>query len=342
MKPGIHTIIFCIFCVTTHLLAEIKLIKKDDLTLSLGLKAAMNGEIDYREVAAGFVVDAAKISLSSTYKKRLKFFLSVDPSKPNSSSKSGYSEPLDKLYLQYTGKKRGLKIRVGQFKVPFGHEQFQGMEERSLIKHRKTTREICPDLDRGIMFSKRKINDKFSFYTGVFNGTSVEQSLNAITLLVPGKFQYDKKFTNTKLTIGFNTFLRANYPYNWNLKYRWANGIYSELGIKTKKGNKVKLLGEFIEKLDFRDLSSSTKAWELGGFLITSYRNGNWEPALYAELYDKNINVEDYNDKILMGTGLNLHFLEDKLRLSMQIEYEHLPHMDDDNVIAVLSLRGFL
>lgn len=337
---GKSVALLVLLCVAT-IWSDVKIVKKENLKLSLGIDAAFNGEINYREVEAGFVVDAAQISLSSVYKKRLKLFLSIDPSKPNSSSKSGYTKPLEKLYLQWQTK-RNLRIRAGQFKLPFGHEEFQSLEERALITHRKSTREIAPGLDRGIMFYGKEVGGWFTYYTGVFNGTSVEQSLNSITLLLPVKVQLSKEFDRFHLTAGYNSYFRTHYPYNWNLKYRWANGIFTELNIKTTKDNRLTFLAEFLEKLDFRDLKSSQKPWELGGFLIASYRKGNIEPVLFGELYNRDVTVDDLGDKQLFGAGLNVHFFEDHLRMSVQLEYERLPYGEEDNIIALLSLRGFL
>jgi len=321
--------------------SDIKIARNDDFKLTLGVDAAFNGEIEYDEVAAGFVIDAAKISLTSTYQDKLKLFLSVDPSKPNSSSKSGHSEPLDKLYLQWYATER-MRIRAGQFKVPFGLEQFEGLQERPLITHRKSTKEIAPGLDRGVMISGKKISGWFSYYTGFFNGTSVEQSLNSVTLLVPVKLQLDRDLGTTSLKVGVNSYLRVNYPYNMNLKYRWGNGLYSELKLKTGRNNELTFLGEFLEKLDFRDLKTSQKAWELGGFLISSYRSGNVEPVLFLERYNRDVTLEDSGDKLLIGGGLNIHFLEDKFRFSTQIEYESLLFEEGNTIVAIASIRGFL
>ncbi len=334
-------VLFFAIMLCTSLLADIKLVKRENVKVSLGIDAAFNGQIDYKEVAAGFEVDAAKVSLSARYKDQFKLFLSMDPSKPNSSSKSGHTEILDKLYLQWDAREK-LRIRVGQFKVPFGYENAQGLQERVLITHRKSSKEICPGLDRGVMLYGKEINDKFSYYTGLFNGTSVEQSLNSITLLAPVKLQFRKEFLRTSLTWGVNSYLRAHYPYNTNLKYRWANGLFTNVLIKRSTHSHLSFTGEFLEKLDFRDLKTSEKAWEIGGFLISSYRNKNWEPILFAEIYDKNVNLEDEGDKRIFGGGLNYHFFEEKLRLSVQVEYESLPHSSNDNISGIVSLRGFL
>jgi hypothetical protein len=336
-----YSILLLISLSSSTLFADIKLVKKDDFNVYLGVDAALNGVVDYREVAAGFVVDAAKISIRSTYKKKYKLFISVDPSKPNSSSKASYNEPLDKLYLQVKVNDN-FRVRVGQFKVPFGYEQFQGLEERPLITHRKSTKRICPDLDRGVMLYGKKISGWFSYYTGFFNGTSVEQSLNSVTLLTPVKFQVNKKFDRTKLKVGINSYIRANYAYNEYLKYRWGNGFYSEVTVKTSKGNRVKFLGEFLEKLDFRDLESSEKDWEVGGFLVSSYRVKNIEPSLFAELYNKDISQENLSDRALVGGGFNIHFFEDHLRLTAQLEYAYPLYHEDDNITGILSFRGFL
>lgn len=328
-----------IILLNTTLFADIRIVKKDDFRVKLGLDAALDFEVDKNEESFGFVVDAAKISLTADYRKKLKLHLSVDPSKPNSSSKSAYSEPLDKLYLQWIAGEN-IRFRAGQFKVPFGHEQFQGIQERALITHRKSTKEICPDLDRGVMIYGKKISGWFSYYTGFFNGASVEQSLNSATVLVPVKLQFNKQFTQTDLTLGVNSYLRANRPYSGEIKYRWGNGFYSQLDIKTAGENRFTLLAEFLEKLDFRDLESSEKGWEVGGFLIGSYRNGIWEPVLFSELYDKDIS-QDNGNTLFCGGGLNLHFFDDHLRFSCQVEYES-PRSGSDNLTGILSIRGFL
>ncbi len=323
------------------LFADIKIVKKKDFKVKLGFNTALNFEVDKNEEAFGFVVDAAKISLTSEYKNLLKLYISIDPSKPNSSSKSSYSEPLDKLYLQWKANEN-VRFRAGQFKIPFGHEQFEGLEERSLISHRKSTKEICPDLDRGVMIYGKKISGWFSYYTGLFNGTSVEQSLNSATVLVPLKLRFDQEFNRTNLTFGVNSYLRANRPYSGEMKYRWGNGIFSELSIETSRDNSLTFLAEFLEKLDFRDLKTSEKAWEVGGFLISTYRNGIWEPVLFTELYDKDITLDNEGDKLLLGGGLNIHFFDDNLRFSCQVEYESLRYSDNDNITGSISIRGFL
>lgn len=342
MKRTYHKLsIIMVLLLSCHILGEVTIIKKKDVKVSLGIDAAFNGEITYKEVAAGFTVDAAEISLSTWYKDKCKIYLSIDPSKPNSSSKDGHTKPLEKLYFQLNSRKN-LRIRVGQFKAPFGYEQFQGMEERPLINHRKTTKEICPGLDRGVMFYAKDIGSWFTYYTGLFNGTSVEQSLNSVTLMAPVKLQLHKEFSRSALTAGVNSYLKVNYPYNLYFKYDWANGFFAEHTRTTKQGNRLTLLGEFMERLEFRDLKNSEKDWEIGGFLITSYRIDNVEPVLFAELYDKNVNLDDTGDKRLFGGGINFHYLKDRIRLSIQLEYESLPYAQDDNITAIMSLRGFL
>lgn len=333
--------ILLILLLSSLLLGEIKIFDKKDIKVSLGIDAAFNGEITYKEVEAGFTVDAAEITINTNYKEKFKLHLSIDPSKPNSSSKDGHTKPLEKLYFQLNAREL-LRIRVGQFKVPFGFEQFYNMQERSLITHRKSTKEICPGLDRGVMFFGKNIGNRFTYYTGLFNGTSVEQSLNSVTLLAPIKLQYNKKFSKAELTTGVNSYLRVNYPYNLYFKYRWANGFFSQLSLKTKQGNDLTFLGEFLERLEFRDLKNSAKDWEIGGFLISSYRIENVEPVLFAELYDKNVNLDDTGDKRLFGGGVNFHYFKDRLRLSIQIEYESRPYAQEDNITAIMSLRGFL
>lgn len=335
-------IIILVLTFPAILSAECTLVKKGDFRMRFGSDLAVHCIGSYREDNFGFVIDAAKIKLIGEYAKRLKLYLSLDPSKPNSSSKDYYTEPLDKVYLQYAASKK-FKIRIGQFKNPFGNEMQYGIQSRPQLYHRITTKKICPDLDRGIMLSGKKVFGFFGYAIGLFNGTSVEQSLSTASGQVPAKLFFQKKVKKRmNLMFGYNALYRGEIPYSNQWEHRFADGYFIDMKYRPHESIHFHLLTEYLERLDFRHFGASTRNWERGGFVITALRIQRIEPVLYWEIYDHESLFSDDDDIIQYGIGLNTYFFNDNFRFRIDSQFEHKYYTGSFNCIVTVGVQGHI
>lgn len=325
----------CFFSISTY--SKINLHKSDKMTLSTTIDAALQLKGDFQKEQAGFLIDDAEISLSATYKEKLKIYTSLDFSKPNSSSKSTYSEPLEKVYIQIK-KNEYFKFRAGQFKVPFGYENFLNSKERVTISHLQTTKQLSPDLDRGFMFFGKNILKFINYNIGIFNGVSVEQSLNNPSGLIAAKLSTSRG-DRLKLKAGYSSYLRIQIPYSGDNKYRFSEGVYFNFRFKISENLKWNLLAEYIEQLNFRNFNQSTYNWKRGVLIINSMRFKNIEPSIYFDFYNDDTLLND-EQKRAFGGGFNYHIFKDRIKIKLNLQYEEDNY--NSSFVGKLNLQGHL
>lgn len=331
------TLFLSICILTISSFAKITLHKSEKFNLSTSIDAALQLKGDFQKEQAGFLIDEAEISLSAIYKEKLKIFTSLDFSKPNSSSKSTYTEPLEKVYIQIKRNKH-FKFRAGQFKVPFGYENFLNSQERVTISHLETTKKLSPDLDRGLMFFGKNILKHMHYNIGLFNGVSVEQSLNNPSGLIAAKLStdYGKRF---KFQTGYSCYLRIQIPYSGDNKYRFSDGFYFNFKFKISENINWKLLTEYIEQINFRNFNQSTYRWKRGVLLVNSIRFKNIEPSIYIDFFNDDTLLSN-DQKRLLGGGINYHFFNDKLKIKLNLQYEEDNY--NSSFVGKLNLQGHL
>lgn len=330
-------LLLCIVILSVSNYAKITFYSTDKIKLSTSIDAALQVKGDTQKEQAAFIIDEAEISFETLYKEKFKTFISLDFSKPNSSSKSTYTEPLDKLYLQIN-KNDYFKFRAGQFKVPFGYENFLNSQNRLIISHTQTTKKLSPDLDRGIMFFGKNILKYINYNVGIFNGVSVEQSLNNPSGLIACKLSTSRG-EKVKFKTGYSTYLRIQIPYSGDNDYRFSEGIYFYFNFKFSDNIKLKLLTEYIEQLNFRNLNQSSYKWKRGVFIITGFRIKNIEPSLFFDIYNDDTLLET-EQKRVMGGGFNYHLFNNKIKLKLNLQYEEDDY--NDTFIGKLNIQGHL
>ena len=87
------------------------------------------------------------------------------------------SKPLRDVYLE-TRNLRGLQVRAGQFKIPFGLEQLTSGMDLDFNYRALASTYLAPGRDVGVMAFGRVLNDVFRYQMGVFRrgGDNVRQS----------------------------------------------------------------------------------------------------------------------------------------------------------------------
>lgn len=311
--------------------------KSDNIKLSTSIDAALQIKGDIQKEQGGFLIDEAEISLSALYKNKFKAHISLDFSKPNSSSKNTYTEPLDKIYLQLK-RNNYLKFRAGQFKVPFGYENFLSSKERSTISHIQTTKKLSPDLDRGFMFFGNNILKYINYNIGIFNGVSVEQSLNSPSGLIAARL-YTSRGEKINLKAGYSTYLRIQIPYSGDNEYRFSEGLYFKLKLKISEKTNWQFLTEYMEQLNFNNLNQNSYRWKRGVLIVTSIKIKNTEPTLFMDIYNDDTMIETAEKRVL-GGGVNYHIIKNKVILKFNLQFEEDNY--ENNLIGKLNFEGHL
>lgn len=153
--------------------------------LSIGGYTQLNAEFgdapDARWNAADtrdrFLVRRARLGLQGSYKEPLSFKVEADFGNNSIGGKSGYSAQITDAYATYRFS-RGLSVRGGQFKTPFGYEQLLAdirtpLIERSLPNDRMT---LSRQIGAGAFgdFAGGRI----AYSTGIYNGNGANNGSN--------------------------------------------------------------------------------------------------------------------------------------------------------------------
>jgi len=129
-------------------------------------------QFDYRTFESNYPIDnefdirRARIFLKGTVFRDFDYKVQVE-FQGNSSNK------LRDGYIEYTYFKPNLKIKMGQFKIPFSVETMTS-SKWVLFQERGLNAPIAPNRDLGIMLHGSPFGNILSYYVGVFNGNGVD------------------------------------------------------------------------------------------------------------------------------------------------------------------------
>ena len=232
-------------------------------------------QFDFRTFGSNYPIDnefdirRARIFLSGTVYRYFDYKVQLE-------LEGSSSNRLRDGYLEYTYFKPNLKIKMGQFKVPFSVETMTS-SNWVLFQERGLNSPIAPCRDVGIMLHGSPFDNILTYYVGVFNGSGVDAE---------GEDNDDK---DVALRLVVSPFLKTDIPFlkGFHLAYNMTYGREDDDSIKFR----TEARGATFFRFDDIDVDDRTRYgvdlnWIIGPLSL----RGEWNRVEYGELEG---NVED-------------------------------------------------
>ncbi|MBI3894448.1 MAG: hypothetical protein HY313_00815 [Acidobacteria bacterium] len=168
-------------------------------SLTLGARAQFRWTVDDREqfdadttgsglgmedgAASSFDIPRLRITLSGGYESWLKYSFQFEMSR---TSGDGGSRIKDAI-IEIRPANPHYRIVMGQFKAPFGLQQFTSSGRQQFVDRAITDGKFTPGRDMGVMLSGTAASQKLGYAIGIFNGAGESRLQNNQNHLVTGR-----------------------------------------------------------------------------------------------------------------------------------------------------------
>jgi len=226
-------------------------------------------QFDFRTYGSNYPIDnefdirRARIYLSGTLYRDFDYKLQVE-------LEGSSSNRLRDGYFEYTYFKPNLRIRMGQFKIPFSVETMTS-SNWILFQERGLNEPIAPSRDVGIMLHGSPFDNILTYYVGVFNGSGVDAE---------GE---DTENKDIAFRLVASPFLKTDISLfkDFHIAYNMTYGDGDDAGLKFKTEAK----GATFFRFDDMDVDDRTRYgvdlnWIVGSLSL----RGEWNRVEYGEL----------------------------------------------------------
>lgn len=261
----------------------------------------------------GYDLTKAQTTLEGKYLENLNYKLSLDFSEVETDN--GYTTILKDANIRYDFSDF-FRIKLGRFKVPFGQEISNGTVSRPYMNHSEGSELIAPGRSQGISFSGKNIFNSFSYNLGIYNDSDTIVLENETGhYLFTGLVSYEYKFLETSYNILYST------------DETFAHGLSIDLNFDLKENRKLRFFSEFLEQRYYNYY------WNHSLFSFVALRINSIEPVLYFDYYNENIGYDGEEDKLIPGIGLNEYFLNDKLKIMVDLHTSYFYSLEDSTTL---------
>lgn len=301
--------------------------KKLDVEMDLLLGVDYSYEATLLPGRAGFELTESKIGLEGEYLDKMKVNISVDFS--DTEVDGDNVQFLKDAYGQYNFFD-ALRLRLGRFEIPFGEENSNGKMSRPNMYHSEASDLIVPGRSVGIRLSGKKIFNDFSYSLGAYNSSGTLYVENETGHhIFTGKLQFKRDFFKTGYEILYST------------DEVFSQGLFIDFDIAVKKNMTFRFFSEYIEQRYYN------YHWNHSIFTSVALRINDIEPLIYFDYYDERVGYDGDEDKWVAGLGFNSYFLNDKLKLMVDLHtnyYYSLQNVSNlkfyDNKLTVKMILG--
>lgn len=303
--------------------------KEVDVFLELRLASLFSYQIHSTE--NGFIVSDAKVEFNGNIYNNLSFTLSIDPIVYYHYYASENSVVKD-LFVDYEFYK-WLRVRIGQYKVPYGEELFLNPGERPYIDHFLCTKKLTPGRDRGIMIHGKDIFYIFEYHIGYFNGLGIETE----------KLDISKSLLAGKAMIYFGNIYKFIFGLEAALKFdtifSFSDGLFFSFSYRPSEDSRFTVFIEFLEENFINNTSDIDFFSSNGVAVFLSYRFGVVEPFLFFERFDDFVGIESIEDCINSGFGFKTYIIEDILSVKTMYNLKYMENTAGFiNTISIMFL----
>jgi len=283
--------------------------KKIDVEMDILLGVDYSYEATLLPGRGGFELTDSKIALEGEFLEKLKFHISADLS--DREVVYNNIQFLKDAYGQYNFA-NFLKLRAGLFEIPFGEENSLGTMSRPHMYHSEASDLIAPGRSVGIRLSGKKIFNHFSYSLGAYNssGTIYEENETGHHIFTAG-LTFKKDFFETGYQILYTT------------DEIFSQGIYLDFDFKLNENSNMRIFSEYLEQRHFN------YHWNHSLFTSLSLRVNDIEPLLYFDYYNERVGYDGTEDKWIAGLGFNSYFLDDHLKLMVDLHTNYLYSLEN-------------
>lgn len=278
--------------------------KKLDIKLGILLGIDYSYEATLLPGRGGFELTDSRVKLEGEYLDKLKLSLSVDFSEFEVDSE--HINLLKNAYIQYNFADP-FRLRAGRFDIPFGEEASHGTGSRANIYHSEASALIAPGRAIGLRVSGKEIFDLFSYSLGAFNGSgSLFQENETGHHIFTGQVNFEKDF------------FQAGYNILYSTDENFSQGLFIDFNFDIKENITLNFFSEYLEQRYFN------YHWNHSVFTLLSLRVNAVQPLIYFDYFNDNVGHDGVEDKWTAGLGFNAFFLNDKLKLMVDLHTNYL------------------
>ncbi len=314
---------------------------------------ALGSRLQFRYTLDDFDRDSGKEDTSSFRVRRAKIFFHGNAFTKNLTYKiqvnaAGSEVTLEDFYADYKVFE-GLRIRGGQYKIPFNRQELTSSGSQQFVDRAITDHAFTLSRDQGVMLHSFLFNDYAEYAIGIFNGNGRNKSANEnnghlyagrIAIYPFGKFKMysesDTDFnTSPKAGIGVAGAYNTKVPFEEDDE-AFIKDVFSITGDGIIKWYGVSLVADyFITNTDVRDgekTNSNGFNIQAGAFIIPKHL----EVALRFAMVDPDVDVDDDTEQEIAG-GIN-YFIQ-KHNLKLQADYARLTEEQPDDKPTLIDNR---
>lgn len=243
-----------------------------------------------------------------------------------------YDDIIEKIYLTWD-LPADFKLKMGQFKAPFGYEMALGRSKRPYPGHSLSSEKMAPGYDRGISLAGNNLLQDIDFEAGLFSGKgSRRESASLVNLLPAAKADISLK-AGSLLDMKLGYSLLMDLDLGPVFEYKLAQGVSTLLEFNFGKRNDLTLFGEFLEQYRNSAYFNSNPFWRHGVFAFAAYRISLVEPFVTYEHYRAITALATADDQMVLQAGLVFHSPWDiGIRLHYRWDYFYLDSLQEHRV----------
>ncbi len=281
-----------------------------------------------------FSIGSSFLSLKGEAADDWNYGIGIDP---NSLSNNSH---LRDMWIQYTDLPYGIKIKAGQFKVPFSEEHLTPTTKLDTIQKAEVVASLCSFRDIGVQISGDTLDKKVNYALGVFNGNNINTTDNndqkdIIGRVVVSPFKGDGGSLDG---LSFGVSAQGGRQPNS------TSGGIAYAGDRTRVGGLIKYVGKAADKnfklqseyiYQSRDQQDTGACYKSQGwYVLTTYDlTDKWQPVYKYEVYDPDEKAT--GDKRKTNTlGINYFFNK---HTKLQLNYRNLKYPNSKGGNELLS-----
>lgn len=287
-----------LFSVELHDGKKIKL----ELDLLLGMEGYFQTTLLLGK--GGFDLTEGKVALKGELFDNLDFKVSADMTDIDGGSED--IPFLKDLYGRYEFHDYA-RIKAGRFELPFGQESLKGLGSRPNIYHSEAADLIVPERSIGLALEGKKILDYWGYSLSACNASGS-----------PLIDEETGHFLFTGALFFKNDFVKTGYNAYFSTDENFSQGIYTDFSFQLSETTELDLLIEYLEKRFYN------YHWNHALYALISLRTGSVEPLLYFDYYNDKVGYDGVDDKWKAGLGCNFYFLQDRLKLMVDLHTNYL------------------
>ncbi len=305
-----------------------------------------------------------KLVIGGQVSERMRYYVQGIFKEGNKSHTDGRAY-LQEAWLEFTPGKHA-RIRLGQFKPPFGMERFTSDAKLYTIDRSQATDHLIPNgglgrsfaRDRGLQIAGRAIDGRLAYAWGVFDGRGANHRFHGIGPLIAVRITYDiirrRPLAGRPLTVHLGGALATRRardvdfhgccPDRQGLALRHFRGRDTRLGLEwAGDWGGTSLRAEYLQAhLDFRH--PAQRDFTANGFYIqgAQFLSRKLQLVVRFEQFDPNRLVVNQRDIRWTTVGMNYYIRSDRVKLMADYVFRRERVVAAHNDAFVIQLQFFL